>query len=156
MTVRAARVEDAEALWRVHVASIRRLCAGWYSRDEIEAWTARLAPGGYVAAMATHALVVAEEAGAVTGFGELDAERAEVVAVYVAPDAAGRGVGATLLARLEAMAREGGLAWLTLCASLNAEAFYARHGWRPIGRERHPVGDTVAVDCVRMEKRVAA
>ena len=101
-------------------------------------------------------MVVAERDGDVVGFGELDLERREVVAVYVLPDAAGAGVGTALLAHLEAMARSHGLERLTLCASLNAETFYAHRGWRAGAREKHRLTGAVAVDCVRMDKALAA
>jgi GNAT superfamily N-acetyltransferase len=93
---------------------------------------------------------------AVVGFGELDLQRGEIVAVYVLPDAAGTGVGSDLLAHLEETARAADRTRLTLCASLNAEAFYARRGWRAGGREKHRLTPGVAVDCVRMDKDLAA
>jgi GNAT superfamily N-acetyltransferase len=55
--------------------------------------------------------------------------------VAVAPGASGRGVGAALLAAFEeATARESRHAFL-LVSDFNAEAqrFYARHGYRPVG-----------------------
>ena len=154
--IRAARVEDADAVWRVHTASIRELCAGWYTADEIAVWTARLRPEAYRAAIEAHVVVVAERDGDVVGFGELDLERGEIVAVYVLAAVAGRGVGADLLGHLEETARAAGLARLTLCASLNAEAFYAHRGWRAGAREKHRLTPAVAVDCVRMDKVLGA
>ena len=40
--IRAAVDSDAEAVWRVHTGSIRGLCAGWYTEQEIAVWTGRL------------------------------------------------------------------------------------------------------------------
>jgi N-acetylglutamate synthase-like GNAT family acetyltransferase len=154
--IRAARLEDAETVWHVHITSIRELCAGWYTEEEITVWTGRLEPGAYRRAIEAHVMVVAERDGDVVGFGELDLERGEVVAVYVLAAVAGRGVGADLLAHLEETARAAGFARLTLCASLNAEAFYARRGWRAGAREKHRLTPGVAVDCVRMDKALGA
>ena len=154
--IRAARIDDAESMWRVHTTSIRELCAGWYTEDEIAVWTARLQPEAYRRAIEAHVMVVAERDGDVVGFGELDLERGEVVAVYVLASVAGRGVGADLLGHLEETARAAGFRYLTLCASLNAEAFYARRGWHAGAREKHRLTPGVAVDCVRMDKDLAA
>jgi putative acetyltransferase len=154
--IRAAVDADADAVWGVHTSSIRALCAGWYSEQEITVWIGRLDADGYRRAMQTHVMVVAERDGAVVGFGELDPLGGEIVAIYVVPTAAGTGVGSTLLAHLEETARAAGHARLTLCASLNGEAFYARRGWRPGAREKHRLTPGVAVDCVRMDKALAA
>ena len=154
--IRAAVAGDAEAVWRVHTASIRGLCAGWYTEHEITVWTGRLIAEAYLRAIEAHVMVVAERDGEVVGFGELDLERREVVAVYVVPEAAGGGVGSALLEHLERTARGHGFTSLTLCASLNAEAFYAHRGWRAGSREKHGLTPGVAVDCVRMDKALAA
>jgi GNAT superfamily N-acetyltransferase len=153
--IRAAVAADAEAVWRVHTTSVRGLCAGWYTEQEITVWTGRLIAEAYVRAIEAHVMVVAERDG-VVGFGELDLERGEVVAVYVLPAVAGAGIGSDLLAHLEETARAAGFRHLTLCASLNAEAFYARRGWRAGAREKHRLTPGVAVDCVRMDKALDA
>jgi GNAT superfamily N-acetyltransferase len=150
--IRAAVDADVEAVWHVHTASVRGLCAGWYSDHEIAVWTGRLAADLYRHAMERHVMVVAERGDAVVGFGELDPGRGEIVAVYVLPEATGRGIGSALLAYLEHTARRAGHRQLTLCASLNAEAFYARRGWRAGARDRHVLTPGVAVDCVRMAR----
>ena len=154
--IRAAVTGDAEAVWRVHTTSVRELCAGWYTVEEITVWTGRLLPEAYRRAIEAHVMVVAERGGDVVGFGELDLERGEIVAVYVLPSVAGRGVGADLLGHLEETARAAGRARLSLCASLNAEAFYAHRGWHAGAREKHQLTPEVAVDCVRMDKALDA
>ncbi|NBB47327.1 GNAT family N-acetyltransferase [Rhizobium sp. CRIBSB] len=53
----------------------------------------------------------------------------------VSPDARGRGIGARLLARAEAMAREDGLVGIYLDTfEFQAPRFYLREGYREIGR----------------------
>ena len=150
--IRAAVADDAEAVWRVHTTSIRGLCAGWYTEHEITVWTGRLLAENYLRAIEAHVMVVAERDGAVVGFAELDLARGEVVAVYVLPAVAGAGIGSDLLAHLEETARAAGFRRLALCASLNAQAFYAHRGWQAGAREKHRLTPGVAVDCVRMDK----
>jgi GNAT superfamily N-acetyltransferase len=156
VTLRGALEADAPAVWRVHTTSVRALCAGWYSEQEIAVWTGRLVADAYRRAIRAHLMVVAERDGGVVGFGELDLDRGEVVAVYVLPEAVGAGIGSALLTHLETTARAHGLHRLTLCASLNAEKFYAHRGWLAGAREKHRLTEAVAVDCVRMNKALAA
>ena len=64
-------------------------------------------------------------------------ERSELRACYVAPDAVRRGCGSALVREIERLARAHGLTRLDLAASLNAEPFYASHGYEV--RERSEV-----------------
>ena len=84
---------------------------------------------------------VCEEGGAVQGFAALDAEAASVWALFVAPQAEGRGLGQILLDRLLDEARARGLAALSLDteAGTRAEAFYLARGFAIAARD----GDTV-------------
>ena len=156
MKIRQAGHDDREAIWRVHTAAVRVLCAGWYSCEQIGVWTGRLGPDSYRAALERCEIVVAEREDEIVGFGQIDVMRAEIEAVYVVPAAVRSGVGSALLAHLEAMARDHGLQHLALCASLNAESFYARRGYRARGRENHALTTAMAVDCIRMDKVLAA
>lgn len=152
--VRPAAASDADGIWRVHNASIRALCRERYGTREIAAWIAFRPPEAYRSALASRHLFVAERADAIVGFGQFDPARGEVEACYVSPDAVGRGVGADLLARMEEAARAAGHAVVRLNATLNAESFYARHGYRRLGPAVHRVGDDVELPCVRMEKKL--
>ena len=84
---------------------------------------------------------VCEDAGAVQAFAALDASAASVWALFVAPQAEGRGLGRRLLDRLLGEARARGLAALSLDteAGTRAEAFYLARGFTIAARD----GDTV-------------
>jgi GNAT superfamily N-acetyltransferase len=155
LDIRRARDTDREAIWRVHSESIRGLCAGWYGEAEIGIWVGRLTPEVYRGAILNRVVLVAEQDGEMIGFGQLDLDRGEVEAVYVVPGTVRRGVGSRLLRSLEEVARSRGLGRLRLCASLNAQAFYAARGYRPVQKELHRLTDTVALDCIRMDKAIA-
>lgn len=150
--IRTARDDDRKAIWRVHTDAVRELCAGFYQPDEIDVWIGRLTPDSYRSAILHRVMLVAERDGDVVGFGQLDVERCEIEAVYVLPALARQGLGSRLLANLEEIARRRGVGRVTLCASLNAEAFYAAHAYRAIGREHQRLTDAVALPCIRMEK----
>jgi GNAT superfamily N-acetyltransferase len=78
---------------------------------------------------------VADAGGHMSGFAALDADTASVWALFVTPDAEGRGIGRALLARLVEEARQRRLRKLTLTTEpgSRAEALYRRAGWAPCG-----------------------
>ena len=153
--VRPATDADAEEIFRVHSESIRVLCSGRYEPHEIAAWIAVRSPDSYRVALATRALFVAEWQGEIVGFGQLDPEKGEVEACYVAPAAVGAGVGVALLFRMETEALRRGHSFVRLNSTLNAEGFYARCGYRWLGKATHRVGGKVDLACIRMEKAIA-
>ena len=60
----------------------------------------------------------------------------------------GGGVGAQLLAALEAEARRQGMAGIVMHAQLYALGFYRHHGYEPVG----PVFQEAGIDHVEMRK----
>lgn len=147
LTIRLARACDIPALARVHVAAVRALCRSHYRERELARWVDQ-GPGLYAGLVRSATVVVAELDGAVVGFGAASLVKGYVRAVYVAPGHAGAGIGGRLLARLERAARVLGVRRLRLEATLNAEAFYMRAGYRSLGRGRTALG----LGCVRMVK----
>jgi putative acetyltransferase len=133
LRIRRARAGDEPGILAAHTAAIRVTCRRHYSADEIEAWAGRLTLTSYDDALARRDALVVEEVGRVRGFGVLDAEAAEVRAVYVHPEDGGRGLGRQLLEMLEMIARLRGLRDVHLDSSLNALGFYTAAGWRRTG-----------------------
>jgi predicted N-acetyltransferase YhbS len=62
------------------------------------------------------------------------------------------GIGAALVARAEAWARDQGIAVLMMHARIGAEGFYARLGYRPEG----PIFEENTIPHVKMTKRLAS
>jgi len=145
-------VADAEAVRRVHGASIRGLCATDYTPEQIDAWASPARIEQYQFAIAQHEFYVAVSGDNVVGFSELDRERGEVKAVYVDPAWSRRGVGRALLAELERAARGHRLTELRLEASLTAERFYLAAGYRAIARRTHMLSSGSGLACVEMRK----
>ncbi|HET9355163.1 MAG TPA: GNAT family N-acetyltransferase [Sphingomicrobium sp.] len=97
-------------------------------------------PGGigqgcYVPFVKAGSAWVAVAGGQIVGFAVLDVARASVWALFVDPDAEGRGVGRRLHARLIEAARERRLPRLILTTSprTRAERFYRISGWMVVG-----------------------
>lgn len=150
MTIRAARPEDAEAICRVHVTSIRVLCARDYTPAQIEAWAGPKCAADYVRGLeAGEAIYVAETHGEIVGFGCRNGD--ELRALYIAPATTGRGVGTELLKRIEADALTAGIRSLWLHSTLTAAAFYQARGYirgEPVARLMRGV----PIPCIPMRK----
>ncbi|AUX21919.1 hypothetical protein SOCEGT47_024160 [Sorangium cellulosum] len=154
--LRSAESTDAASTWSVRAAAIRELCESDYGAAELAAWASTPMPDRHAAATSRESFLVAEQDGAVVGFGLLDTETSEVEAVFVHPGAARRGIGRQLLAGLEDIARRAGLTSLRLSSSLNAVRFYEGAGYQRVERTvyRHPSGLELA--CVAMRKSLVA
>ncbi|HET7921423.1 MAG TPA: GNAT family N-acetyltransferase [Gammaproteobacteria bacterium] len=153
-SLRALDPADLPAVERVHTASIRGLCGEAYDAETLERWAANpdgkryqrmLQPGNLC-------LVALMPAGEICGFGSLQIEKARLASLFVHPDQAGTGVGALLLARLEALAREAGLDQLHVESSLNAQSFYARHGFELNRRGKYCMSTGLSMECAEMTK----
>ncbi len=150
---------DAEAILAAHHAAVRGTARAFYAPGVVEAWAPfpirpeRVAALAARIALGEEAAVVARAAdGRVVGFGSIVAADSELRAVYVDPAHGRSGVGGMILGELEARARGQDLVELRMDASLNAEAFYLRHGYEALGHGEHVLGSGVRMACVRMRK----
>lgn len=152
VTIRKARQEDGEEIWRTHAQAIRKLCKSHYTPEEIEVWAGRFHPDSYQGAINSREFFVAEDQGRIVGFGQLCLESGEVEAVYVHPNAARRGIGTQLSRKLEERAEENGVTSLHLDASLNAVPFYTKAGFISQREAKHQLQSGVEITCVVMTK----
>jgi putative acetyltransferase len=152
LVIRRAVLVDAEAIHRVHMASIRGQPRSHYSATQIEAWCGGRSPERYAGSIQGKVVMVAETDGKVLGFGQLDPATAMIEAVYVSPESARRGVGTELLAALEVHAANLGIGLLSVDSSLNAVTFYESAGYTATRHTVHDVSPGVSIPCVAMQK----
>ena len=119
-------------------------------------WAGRLEPEKYEEAISSNEFLVAEEDGAIVGFGELNQSGGEIAGLYVSPDVAGSGVGQKLLDALEERARAFGLESLNLTSSLNAVSFYERAGFKAVGKVTKTLSPGVERASVKMIKQMSS
>ncbi|WP_161626826.1 GNAT family N-acetyltransferase [Desulfospira joergensenii] len=153
MKIRKASSADKENISRLHIASIRELCAKHYTREQLNAWTRILTPSVYDQALKEKIFLVAYDSQQdLLGLGILDAGNAEISAVYIHPDAAGKGIGSNLLNELEKIARNSNLFKITVHSTLNAKGFYMAHGYAEQELTFHNLPDGSKLECIRMNK----
>jgi putative acetyltransferase len=138
--VRPLRDDELRMYLEIHTSAVRGLATTHYPPEVIEAWVVPITEDT-VRDLTLNAdgeiRLIAELDGVPAGIGGLVLDRSELRACYVAPQAARRGCGSALVREIERLARENGLTRLELAASLNAEPFYAAHGYEV--RERSEV-----------------
>ncbi len=156
LIIRPCRVTDAPGLAELYHRAVREGTGGHYDAAQREAWSpAPPSDETWRRRLIEAQTVVAEQDGRLLGFMTLDIGSGWLDFAYVAPEAMGQGVGETLYAVIEGRARAAGLARLETEASLLAERFFTRRGWRLVKRqevERNGVRLPNAV----MEKRLLA
>jgi N-acetylglutamate synthase-like GNAT family acetyltransferase len=151
--IRRAKQEDSEEIRRIHIKAVKELSKGHYTSREIKAWADAEEPEHYKESIRNNEFYVAEEEGAVSGFGILT-RNGEIGGVYVKPDVVRRGVGKAILKKLEERAMELGLTSLHLDSSLNAVPFYEGAGYEQQQPAKHSLASGVEMACVRMIKEL--
>lgn len=154
MNVRQATRADLKTIAAIHQESIRELCMGHYSAQQIVAWTTALAGAAYSELLSSRTLLVLEDAGKLLGFSVLDASAAHINATYVSAQSARRGGGRSLMDAMEAAARSGGCTELRLNATLNAVPFYERLGYSSSGASSNRLPSGIELPCVAMSKKL--
>lgn len=122
---------DAPRLVALFRASIEELTGEDYDLDQQEAWVS-LADDeeAFAARLADCLTLVAVRDGAPAGFIALE-DNAHIDLLYVAPDAAGTGVGAALCTAAETIAAGRGTKALSVDASDTALGFFQKRGYEP-------------------------
>ena len=128
---RLAMREDASRLYDIRRRSILELAPPTMPAAEAQAWASNLTIAEMERKLRELEVWVAELDGAAGGWGAIRGDCLE--GLYAAPEFAGQGVGAGLLAMLEARMREREFPSVRLEASSNARGFYFRRGYRATG-----------------------
>jgi len=144
--IREAELAEAAAIAEVHVASWRWAYRGYLPDETLAALDPAARERQWRSAISdpSTSVLVAIDRGAVVGFvtvgptDDADAapRTAQLFAIYLAADAAGRGIGGALLRRAEEIMRAAGSARATLWVletNERARRFYESAGWSPDG-----------------------
>lgn len=126
--VREFQAEDAERLSRLVIRTLRTVSSQEYSQGAIEALVPFFAPGKLLEKASSQYMIVCVDGGELVGVASLDRDR--VRNVFVSADMQRRGIGRTLMANIESVARGRGLERIYLHSALSAQSFYEAIGFR--------------------------
>lgn len=157
-TLRPFRAADASLLADLYARSVRHFGPRGYTPAQVAAW-AETADAGALAARlgdGRWTAVAVDANNAPLGFVDLavqadDSRHGHIDLLYIAPEAAGTGLGTQLLAAVTAQARQVGLTQLSVHASELARPLFLRHGFRELRRNDLRLGE-VAIHNYRLEK----
>ncbi len=152
ITLRRATPADCEQIARLHEASIRGLGITSYTPEQVDSWASHLTPERYLPAIERNDFLLATIEDEVVGFGELNGD--EIAAVYISPTYARRGIGRMLTEELLRLARERGIEYLHLNASMNGVPFYEAIGFTAIESTTWHSRGGLEMPCLRMGKRL--
>jgi ribosomal protein S18 acetylase RimI-like enzyme len=148
LIIRPALIPDALAIAKVHIAAWQAAYAGIFPEDFLKSLSLEQREAQWVSNLngATSATAVAEREGHVLGFVSFGPARdddcdsslvAEIVAIYVAPDAWGTGIGSQLFEFAMKSLAERSFETVTLWVledNAQARRFYERRGFALDGR----------------------
>jgi putative acetyltransferase len=150
--------EEARQFLEIHRASIRGIAAKDYPFSVIATWAPLPITDEtverFLANPDEEVRLIADLDGEPAGIGAIVVGASELRACYVAPRAARHGIGSALVAEIERIARQHGLAHLQLKSSVTAEPFYAALGYRAEERVEHVLRSGVAMVAVKMRKQL--
>ena len=152
IVVRTATENDTAEMCRVQRAAIFGLARNHYAVDQKKDWVVGFDPEHLRMALAEPAVAafVAENGGKMAGFSVMNGD--ELRALYVRPEASGKGVGSRLLGATQEEALARGIRRLRLYATLNSRSFYESNGFYAVKEGEYSISKTETMTCVEMEK----
>lgn len=148
---------DISQLNEVQSESITVLCRSHYTSREIKALVLNVKPYQYWISHGIFSgffVLIAEIDNRIVGFSSLDGEGV-INGLYVLPKYSGRGIGSKLLARVESIAKQKNLKFMSVTASLNAQPFYERCGYQYLGDSAGSMPPGVVIKTILMNKSLA-
>jgi|SRR5678809_1312756 putative acetyltransferase len=135
---RKATIDDAAGMFVLRESSILELAPKGMSIPQSVDWASRLTLEAMTQRFSVAEFWVAEMNDSIVGWVGIRGD--EIYGLYVNPNCVNRGIGSGLLRLAEEIMLAAGINTVRLDASWNAEAFYVRHGYSPIGPR--PPNDT--------------
>jgi putative acetyltransferase len=140
LTIRPATPADVAALSALIRRTVRLSNACDYAAPVVELICANYAPDKVAQRLAERDVFVCLEGQRIVGTIGLESDKLR--SLFVERGVQGKGVGARLVAHLEAHARQAGVTELHLSSSLTARGFSERLGYRMIRFDERPDGST--------------
>ena len=150
IAVRIATLGDREAIFRIHMDSVKTLCAGHYSREVIRRWFEGRSPADYTGAIDYGGDWILSVQNEPVAFIEFFTK--SISMLYVHSDFTGRGIGRLLMEHALAT-MPGDQGRISLEALINATPFYEKFGFRKVGDGHLRRASGLIIKTVLMERR---
>lgn len=148
--IRQAEIKDAARIKKIHTASVRALCAPFYTPDQIKTWTAGTPDGMRRVIEQSPYFIVMETNKTITGFASLRPDFS-IWHLYIDPACVQKGIGTALLKNMEEFLLKAGHKTITLDSTLSAAEFYRRNGYEDIGKSHVHMADQ-KIEVIKMKK----
>lgn len=136
LEIRLFRPEDAEQIAQLFHDTVRSVNVRDYSIDQVKAWAPdNLDFRNWIEACSSRFTFVADQAGLIVGFGELE-PNGHIDYFYVHQDYQGCGVGRRIYGAIEHHAQVMGIDWLFVEASITAKPFFERIGFSTLSEQQ--------------------
>jgi GNAT superfamily N-acetyltransferase len=142
---------DGPSFFALRRASILAGCSTHYPVSQLELWTDSRLDASLHEPLPVH-FYFAKIDNVIAASGMLDVASGRIDAMFVLPSFFGQGIGREFMEHLEGIARNHGLAALSLDATLNAADFYRSMGFRGDERSIFHSPRGVSIECVPMTK----
>lgn len=153
MNIRVYRTADCPMLLQLFYDTVHTVNARDYSPEQLAVWvTGNVDAAAWDRSFLQHHTLVAEEAGQVLGFGDMDAD-GYLDRLYVHRDFQRRGVASAIVLQLEEYAGARGVTRFTTYASITALPFFERHGYMVL-QSNEVIRSGVSLTNYWMEKQV--
>lgn len=153
MKMRAYRESDAPLLAALFYDTVHTVNARDYTTAQLDAWAPQTRePAAWAKSFQGHVCLVAEEDGVIVGFADMDVAQGYLDRLYVHKDHQRRGIATALCDALEALAAGA----VTVQASLTAEPFFRRRGYRLLVRQTVERGGVALSNAMMRKERAPA
>lgn len=153
ITLRPANKEDFAKIWEVRSKAIKGISTQYYTQNEIDAWYNNEVPPDFKELITKIDWLVATLKNEIVGTGFLDADKAEIGAIFVDPKYQRNGIGFKILNEIEEIAKKKKVSTLVLDATLSAVDFYKAAGYETTERSKCVLGKLVLTSC-KMKKNL--
>jgi putative acetyltransferase len=129
MRIRKSHPADQQQIADFIRETIRTINLADYSEDHVLIWSNAISPDMLQARLESVIQYVADVDGEVVGVGDIRVDTKEVDFLYIHKNYIDKGIGTSLVERLEEAARESGLTALSVTSSITAKPFFERKGF---------------------------
>ncbi|MFZ3229810.1 MAG: GNAT family N-acetyltransferase [Pseudobdellovibrio sp.] len=154
ISIRIAKVSDAESVHNVHMFSINNICAKDYTADEIRVWGGRkYKPSFRIPSILNEIFLVVEFENSIEGFCQMEfvknnknSLRSSVLhGLYLTPEILKKNIGNVLIKLVIEYCRSENVKTIKLRSTLTALNFYKKMGFKQNGDIGGPIIDGIMV-----------